>query len=373
MGESSYGELSKELSNLSFTSNASSATSSSTFESRKDSHNGKHDIEAVSSSDENVDGGDNVTGKDVSGGSTEVSIHGKHTDSSSEVADVLRENSPVLSRDNHNNIVNGYSQESRSSSEKQMSSRVNSIASENKYLIGKKSLTSEGKQISGENISYSENELISRESSTASENQSLSGESTSASSNQLSLGTTEMSEQDESPQEINVATRENTMSTNSEMYQDDFETSRESTMLTNNEMYENDFNDSSDSREQSVNYYLEPDELEKENSVLIERDGKFELVNPSELEAEEMEMLGIPPIVEQRTASRKVSQRPKSNTNKNPEYAHVTSAYALTQTQKEMKKRRISVRHMRMNEEKQRLVEEEEKQRIANKRSYRVS
>lgn len=152
-----------------------------------------------------------------------------------------------------------------------------------------------------------------------------------------------------------TVSRESTVSVGQESYQDDFDLE-----WTSKQEDEIDLNSSQNEIDDEQNI-----SLEKETSILIERDGKFELVSPSDLEVDE--------VGNYKKRKPKMKEKPVQSKliEKAPGYENVTSSYALTEAQMEMKKRRISVRNMRLNEEKQRRKEEEEKQRVENEKSYK--
>lgn len=115
--------------------------------------------------------------------------------------------------------------------------------------------------------------------------------------------------------------------------------------------------------------------------MLIEKDGKFELVDPDEVKAEYYDMLGLPVSDEKQPSkkggsvgknTKKSPNRPSRVSTSNAAYLHVQSEYGMSEQQKEMKKKRISIVHMRKQEEKERLRQEEEEKRIVAEKSFRV-
>lgn len=153
--------------------------------------------------------------------------------------------------------------------------------------------------------------------------------------------------------------------------------------------------------------------------VLVERDGKFELVDANEIKAEYFEMLGIKPeatpqdneghqkgngLVEEITQSSEESVMPKQRPKTTPafgtrrkegkiasqhqkqrvqsswgeryrssEYANIKSPYGLSEKQLEIKKKREEAIARRKKEEEERRKEEEKQRREDAERAFQVS
>ena len=131
------------------------------------------------------------------------------------------------------------------------------------------------------------------------------------------------------------------------------------------------------------------DKLEKENSVLIEKDGKFELVDEKELTSDQRIALGLTDEKRGATNSSKKKQRKSTTHNKLKlpadqqqqrvhktsnleEFPNLRSEYAMSEQQKEMKTRRISVMQMLRHEEKEKIKQEEEQKQVAADKSFKV-
>ena len=122
--------------------------------------------------------------------------------------------------------------------------------------------------------------------------------------------------------------------------------------------------------------------LEKEDSVLIEKDGKFELVSPNDLKADYYDLLGLPEEKPRRKPSSakvaskskkvEVPNRPSHSSLSTSPYAHIQSSYAMSEQQKEMKKRRAALIKLRKEEEKERKKEEEEQKKKAAEKCFQV-
>lgn len=145
--------------------------------------------------------------------------------------------------------------------------------------------------------------------------------------------------------------------------------------------------------------------------ILIERDGKFELIDASDVKAEYFQMMGVTPeatpkgkpdadkkIAEngdknELDAKEKKSPRPKTSPIKtspkrtsqdnratsanvrrkyNDEYAHIKSRYAMTEHQLEMKRRREELVAKRKREEEEREREEMERKRSEAESAFQV-
>lgn len=143
--------------------------------------------------------------------------------------------------------------------------------------------------------------------------------------------------------------------------------------------------------------------------VLIEKDGKFELVDANEIKAEYFEMLGIKPAgqrgnnesnrnLDHRDSSndvRSVKNRPKTTPSRgkrnkeiesknasgriqssggyrNPEYSNIKSPYALSEKQLEIKRKREEAIARRKKEEADRQQEEERKKRENAEKAFQV-
>ena len=113
--------------------------------------------------------------------------------------------------------------------------------------------------------------------------------------------------------------------------------------------------------------------MEKENSVLIEKDGKFELVEEKDLSSDQRSALGLTTIARGKQKPNALDV-PKARVRKssNPEFAHLKSEYAMSEQQKEMKSRRISVKQMLRQEEKEKSKQEEEEKKSAADKSFKV-
>ena len=145
--------------------------------------------------------------------------------------------------------------------------------------------------------------------------------------------------------------------------------------------------------------------------ILIERDGKFELIDASEVKAEYFQMMGVTPEAtpeEKPDADQKItdngdkneldvaekkSPRPKTSPirtspkrtaqnyratsahvrpKQNDEYAHIKSRYAMTEHQLEMKRRREELVAKRKREEEEREMEEMERKRSEAESAFQV-
>lgn len=168
----------------------------------------------------------------------------------------------------------------------------------------------------------------------------------------------------------NISTTDDKESHSGSYYDDDFddESEPESDATTREQSFVDSNNNSNSSDNDRGTA------LEKEDSVLIEKDGKFELVDEKDLTADQRNALGLKP---KQKSERKQSQLKVPNgrvrKSSNPEYDHVQSSYAMSEQQKEMKSRRISVMQMRKQEEKQRLKQEQEEKQKAAEKSFNVS
>ena len=113
--------------------------------------------------------------------------------------------------------------------------------------------------------------------------------------------------------------------------------------------------------------------IEKENSVLIEKDGKFELVEEKDLTSDQRSALGLTTIARGKQKPNALDV-PKTRVRKssNPEFAHLKSEYAMSEQQKEMRSRRISVKQMLRQEEKEKSKQEEEEKKSAADKSFKV-
>lgn len=144
--------------------------------------------------------------------------------------------------------------------------------------------------------------------------------------------------------------------------------------------------------------------------VLVEKDGKFELVDANEIKAEYFEMLGISPEVSSSSSSEVtaekskdsegpvVRERPKTTPAfgsrgkddssaphvrkkrvqsswgyRNSEYAKIKSPYGLSEKQLEMKRKREEAIARRKKEEGERQREEENRKREDAERAFQVS
>ena len=122
--------------------------------------------------------------------------------------------------------------------------------------------------------------------------------------------------------------------------------------------------------------------LEKEDSVLIEKDGKFELVSPNDLKADYYDLLGLQEEkprqkpssakVASKSIKAEVPNRQSHSSLSTSPYAHIQSSYAMSEQQKEMKKRRAALIRLRKEEEKERRREEEEQKKITAEKCFQV-
>ena len=155
--------------------------------------------------------------------------------------------------------------------------------------------------------------------------------------------------------------------------------------------------------EQAQNYEIVGDR------VLVEKDGKFELVDANEIKAEYFEMLGIKPeesggdvkTTKEPTATSsevKVRERPKTTPargnrygeapppqrfkrvqsswggrRRNDEFGNIRSAYGLTDKQLEIKRKREEAIARRKKEEEEMAREEERRKREDAERAFQVS
>lgn len=167
------------------------------------------------------------------------------------------------------------------------------------------------------------------------------------------------------------------------------------------------------SREEKEGESGENNEQEYEivgDRVLVEKDGKFELVDANEIKAEYFEMLGIKaegnegdlskektesPHKEEETSSLKSQQRPSTTPaggnrkttarqrstraqsswgerHRNNEYSNIRSPYGLSEKQLEIKKRREEAIARRRKEEEERMQEEEKRKREEAERAFQV-
>ena len=191
---------------------------------------------------------------------------------------------------------------------------------------------------------------------------------------------------------------ERSLSRGSTIRNDDEETkndsvSRESSVVSSQNGYDDDFHDdeesspsSASSRQQSFvgkspsneNSDDSEDEgngkMEKENSVLIEKDGKFELVEERDLTIDQREALGLTKREKQKPNTLNIpASSGRVRKSSNPEYAHLKSEYGMSDQQKEMKSRRVSVMQMRRQEERKRIRQEEEEKKKAADKSFKVT
>jgi len=160
-------------------------------------------------------------------------------------------------------------------------------------------------------------------------------------------------------------------------YEDDFndddKSSRESSFMSNSSNNTSKSESTADGSDEEL-------KLDKEDSVLIERDGKFELVDPNELKMEYFNLLGLPEEKPKKKPSSarqsrekvEVPQRNSHSSLSKSAYGHIQSSYAMSGQQKEMKKRRINLIKVRKDEEKEKQKEEEKQRRIAAEKSFKV-
>ncbi|XP_066925255.1 coiled-coil domain-containing protein 181-like [Clytia hemisphaerica] len=169
--------------------------------------------------------------------------------------------------------------------------------------------------------------------------------------------------------------------------------SRESSVLSSRNGYDDDFHDdeessptSASSRQQSFvgkspsndnsddteSESEDMGKMEKENSVLIEKDGKFELVEERNLTIDQREALGLTKREKRKPNTLNIpASSGRVRKSSNPEYAHLKSEYGMSEQQKEMKFRRVSVMQMRRQEEKERMKQEDEEKKRAADKSFK--
>ena len=90
------------------------------------------------------------------------------------------------------------------------------------------------------------------------------------------------------------------------------------------------------------------------------------MVDEKDLTADQRSALGLKPA--------NALNVPQSRVRKssNSEFAHLKSEYAMSEQQKEMKFRRISLMQMRRQEEKDKVKQEEEEKKVAADKSFKV-
>ena len=122
--------------------------------------------------------------------------------------------------------------------------------------------------------------------------------------------------------------------------------------------------DSSVISESSFNNKYSMDGFEKEDSMLVEREGKFEFIDAQNLKVKCSDHL-------KKNSKGNQSYRSKP-TLKNFEYHHIQSKYAMPELLQEMKKKRVSIIQTRKEEEKHRTKIEQKQKQLAAEKSFQV-
>lgn len=365
--ESSSEELTRDTSNLSVSSNASTKVS--------DSDEGKY------SGDEFEEGEAAPLSKE----STSTSLESTSSSSSSSSSIVNNQHDETIKRNlserdsDHEETVN--------EGKKGVISRENTNVSTSSEDISNKKSSRENTNVSIKLTSSDDegtddgNQVIpSRENTNISVTSSDDGNKTKLSRENTNISVTSSDDGNQakpSRENTNISKTNDDGNQTDSKYEDDFndddKSSRESSFMSNSS------NNSSKS-ESTVDGSDEELKLDKEDSVLIERDGKFELVDPNELKMEYFNLLGLPEEKPKKKPSSapqsrekvEVPQRNSHSSLSKSAYAHIQSSYAMSGQQKEMKKRRINLIKVRKDEEKEKQKEEEKQRRIAAEKSFKV-